>query len=254
MRQQRRCIVGQRRHDANRQRLVSNGLAHGVQRDILGRQQGDIYRAVQRVVDQIEKRVWLAGRGQLERHGLVEAQVDLWCGRAGGRRLSQARLAYGVELKRQLRVPRTVGVDGPLVVDLPFDRQHGQAVACQKTDVACHDRNAGLQRQRLDGTAFVADRHDALGGRSGLQWNAKQLQEFQPVALRNAVGTVEQRIGQEREQLHQRNARVALDVEVCPLRRVRGNATLGIVQQLLVVAIVQDGQFQWHGVSPPIAG
>ena len=75
---------------------------------------------------------------------------------------------------------------------------------------------------------------------AGRERDAEQREELEPVPLRDLVRAVEQVLGQEREQLEQRDAGVAL-VEVRPLRVVDRDARQRLVDEVLVRARVDRG-------------
>jgi len=105
---------------------------------------------------------------------------------------------------------------------------------------------AGIERDADRRTTLVLDRHQPAGGGCRLQRHAEQLQELEPIALRDQVGAVLQVLGHEGEQPDQRHARIAL-VEVGPFRRVHRHARESLVHQLLVAAVLELRQFDGHG-------
>src|SRR5450755_1723535 len=145
-------------------------------------------------------------------------------------------------------------VDDPLlVVRTPFDWEQIESERGPERHRAGEYLEIAAERGRLQRTGVVGERDDPVGGRCGLQRDPEQRQESPPVALGYLVGAVEQALGQEREQLDQRDSRIAL-VEVRPVRVVDRNPSQGLVNQLLVGPRVEHGRKRQsaHPVSPTV--
>src|SRR5262249_9589197 len=127
-----------------------------------------------------------------------------------------------------------------LVKYLRFDRQHVQPSLSSERHLSCTHFNPVVQGQRLQRSALVGKRDQPARRRSGLQRNTKQRQELAPVSFRNLVAAIQQVLGEEREDLDDRDTRIAL-VEVRPLGIVHGDARQHLVQQFLVTSIVKRG-------------
>ena len=88
------------------------------------------------------------------------------------------------------------------------------------------------------------------GGRRRVEADADQLEELDVVAVGDAVEPVDDLVRHPREQLDQRHARVG-HVVVGPLGHALLDEPLGLVDQVLEPAVVEVGDRQGHGQSPP---
>ncbi len=232
--------VVERRHHAQRQRAAADQVARRLERvggarvDVAGaRQQRDPQRAVRRVLVQVDA----LDDAAVQRDGLVQLDV-------GGEVGLVARIEQPVVVE-QLRTRRR---QRALEDDARLQRQHLDA------HLRAERHRAGAQLEvlghqlRLHRAAVVGDRDQSLRRRGRRQRHAQHLQELDAVALGHQVRAVQQVLGQEREQLHQRDAGIAL-VEVGPLGRVRLRPAEGVLHQLREAAIVDGGRRERHGGS-----
>ena len=229
---------GQRRHHADRQQrwqgavATAQRAAHGFvgSRLLLGprrgwRQQGDPQGPVGAVGKHVDALGHRPASGK-HRCGLVGLQraVDL--------------VDAGQALQQLAAPSHLGGQQAALDVGLAHDRQHrrlGQGFERQR------GLGLALRRQRVGGQLSVlreGQADDAARRQRGPQALAQQLEEHQPLALGDQVGTVEQRIAQPGEQLDQRAAGVA-QPRVGPFRRVRGDAGEQVFDQVVEAAVVE---------------
>ena len=132
-----------------------------------------------------------------------------------------------------------------LDVGLGRNRQHarlGERLERQRAG-ECRART-----QRLHppfGRLGVSELDDSARRPSALQLLAEQLQEDEPLALGDQVGTVEQRVAEPGEQLDQRAPRVA-EARIRPLGRVRRNSRDQVFDQVVEATIVEAGRRDRH--------
>ena len=202
----------------------------------LGQQQRDPQRAVGRGLQPGARRTEVS-----QRDGPVEPYV-LHAGHGA--------LHRGVELSVVVDEVGSGLGEGLLDEALALDGQDVEPGVGAERHRARLDLQPGVQRHRdrlaaLAGDADQAARRDGRLGR-----DAEQAEELAAVALGDLVGAVGQRLGQEREQLEQRDAGVGA-VEVGLLRVVHRDPGQGLVEELLVAAGVEDRWLRGHGRSPP---
>jgi hypothetical protein len=144
-------------------------------------------------------------------------------------------------------------VDRPADIESRLERQHVERGRGAEGHAARKQLGAARDEQGVLGPAVVGEGCEPARLLRRRERQAEQLEELGAVALGDLVGAVEQALGDVREQLDQRHARIGI-VEVGPFGRVRGDARDQFVDQSLVAAGVDRGGGQGHGpVLPQLA-
>ena len=181
----------------------------------------------------------------------VGAEVDALDDRGIQRhRLVQLDVVREGELIRRVQQPVVVDhrgrlCHGSLEIGARLDRQNVDRQLRAERHGSSPHFEISCQLFRLGRTALVLNRDESLRGRRGGQRDTQQLQELGAVALGQQVGPVQQRLGEKREQLNQRDAGISLS-KVRPFGRVHAGASQRLLDQLPEAAVVDDGGGERH--------
>ena len=192
---------------------------------------------------------------------VVDGSVQTRCRRARGpRRAWSGRGSMSSSLRRLTALG---GVQLAVVVDAAprdglasrlldhrqaLDRQHVEAGSVRNATGPARTSRPSSRVTVASGPRSLRSSTMPVAEAAGAQRDPEQGEELRPVALRDLVGAVDQRLGQEGEQLEQRDARVAV-VEVGPLRVVDRDPGQRLVDEVLVAAGLDDRR-GWSSHAP----
>ena len=232
--------VSEERHDAKRKRFRTNAIAYVVEQagERVTREAGDVGLACHErqpdgTVDRFAPKVDAICVS--ERDGLIQPR--------GGRQRRLEKRCVELIVVGAYRIGGLL--DFALVENVPLYRQHVEAALDDERELAGTQLEPGIECRRLEGTAIVREPCDAARRARGAKGNAQQLEELSAVAFGDLVRTIQQALCEESEHLDERHAGVAL-AEIRPFRIVHCRATEPFVAKILIPAVVDERDGQWH--------